>query len=148
MDTKTAAAPTAEGRSKVPERVHAPASLARSEMFPRHPTGYLQRAAGNQITARLLRAPAIQPKLTVNRPDDAYEREADQVADEVMRMPDPSPGVPSRATPGVQRMCADCEEEVHRTPDVRLRVAPVVSRMCHACASEQHDQAEGGPVSD
>jgi hypothetical protein len=115
-------------------------------MFPRHPMGHLQRAAGNHITARLLRAHAIQPKLTVNRPDDEYEREADRVADEVMRMPDPSP-LASRATPGVQRMCADCEEELHRKPDVKLRVAPVVSRTCHACAREQHDQAEG-PVSD
>lgn len=32
----------------------------------------------------------IQPKLTVNEPGDASEREADRVADEVMRMPEPS----------------------------------------------------------
>ncbi len=34
-------------------------------------------------------APAIQPKLTVGSPDDAYEEEADRVADRVMRMPEP-----------------------------------------------------------
>jgi hypothetical protein len=32
---------------------------------------------------------SIQPKLTVSQPDDPYEREADRVADEVMRMSDP-----------------------------------------------------------
>ncbi|HEX8167995.1 MAG TPA: DUF4157 domain-containing protein [Beijerinckiaceae bacterium] len=44
---------------------------------------------------------AIQPKLTVNTPGDAHEQEADRVADEVMRMPEPghSPerGRPTRA---------------------------------------------------
>jgi hypothetical protein len=32
----------------------------------------------------------IQPKLTVSEPDDESEREADRVADQVMRMPEPS----------------------------------------------------------
>lgn len=31
----------------------------------------------------------IQPKLTIGQPNDKYEQEADRVADEVMRMPDP-----------------------------------------------------------
>src|SRR5712692_9876434 len=30
---------------------------------------------------------SIQPKLTVSQPDDPYERDADQIADRVMRMP-------------------------------------------------------------
>jgi hypothetical protein len=34
-------------------------------------------------------APVIQPKLIIGRPDDKYEKEADRVADEVMRMPEP-----------------------------------------------------------
>src|SRR5262245_38287270 len=36
----------------------------------------------------LLRGP-IQAKLTVNRPGDTHEQEADRVADQVMRMPEP-----------------------------------------------------------
>jgi Domain of unknown function (DUF4157) len=49
---------------------------------------------------------SIQPKLEVGEPGDALEKEADQVADRVMRMPDP------RAVGGVlQRKCAGCEEE-------------------------------------
>lgn len=38
----------------------------------------------------------IQPKLTINTPQDIYEQEADRVADQVMRMPEPQP----------QRACA------------------------------------------
>ena len=33
--------------------------------------------------------PLLQPKLVVGRPDDKYEQEADRVADQVMRMPEP-----------------------------------------------------------
>jgi hypothetical protein len=33
---------------------------------------------------------SVQPKLEIGAPDDEYEREADRVADQVMRMPDPS----------------------------------------------------------
>ncbi len=58
--------------------------------------------------------PVVQPKLTINQPNDEYEREADAMADKVMRMPDPS--VNSNlffkpAAPSIQRKCAHCEEE-------------------------------------
>jgi hypothetical protein len=45
-----------------------------------------------QVPVRqVLRSPRPQPKLTVSRPGDASEREADQVADHVMRLPGPAP---------------------------------------------------------
>ncbi len=62
-----------------------------------------------------------QAKLTVGAPDDAFEKEADQVADHVMRMPEP----------GVQRMCSECEEER-------------VQRMCTECEEELHAKEEPG----
>jgi hypothetical protein len=82
----------------------------------------LHKTIGNQAVLRMLShsGPAIQAKLTVNRPGDQYEQEADHVADQVMRMPDSdfaarwSPA--SVATPLVQRACAcggsgtECEE--------------------------------------
>jgi Domain of unknown function (DUF4157) len=40
--------------------------------------------------------PCPQPKLTINQPNDRYEQEADRVADQVMRMPQPT----------LQRKCA------------------------------------------
>jgi outer membrane protein OmpA-like peptidoglycan-associated protein len=49
----------------------------------------------------------IQAKLTIGQPDDVYEQEADRVADQVMRMPDPTP-IPALS---LQRRCAACEEE-------------------------------------
>jgi hypothetical protein len=73
------------------------------------------------------RRPPIQSKLTVSQPDDAYEQEADRVAESVMRMPEaslsgaqPLPSgrprvaacpVGERITPWVQRQTAGAEEE-------------------------------------
>lgn len=50
----------------------------------------------------------IQRKLTISAPGDTFEREADDVADRVMRMVEPSPisSVPA----AIQRKCAPCEE--------------------------------------
>lgn len=49
-----------------------------------------QQTLGNRAVQRLLRSETIQAKLTVNAPDDKYEREADRVADSVSRMPETS----------------------------------------------------------
>jgi hypothetical protein len=62
------------------------------------------------------RSTAIQAKLTVSQPGDAHEREADRIADVVMRMPvsdeTGTDGVRSTAAPGtLQRRCAECENE-------------------------------------
>ncbi|MBV7337528.1 DUF4157 domain-containing protein [Chloroflexi bacterium TSY] len=54
----------------------------------------LQRTIGNRAVGRLLQA-----KLTVSRPDDKAEREADQVADQVLRMPEPIQRFPRRHPP-------------------------------------------------
>jgi hypothetical protein len=72
----------------------------------------LQRAYGNQAVLRMLERsrPAIQPKLVVNEPGDAYEQEADRVAEQVMRMPAPELSI-AAAPPQVSRKCAACEEE-------------------------------------
>lgn len=57
---------------------------------------------------------SIQPKLTVSQPDDPYEREADRVAGEVMRMGDPmmsGGGVMRSPQDNIHRQCDDCEDE-------------------------------------
>ena len=46
---------------------------------------HLQQAKVRHI----LRGPTLQPKLTIGQPNDKYEQEADRVADQVMRMPEP-----------------------------------------------------------
>jgi hypothetical protein len=68
---------------------------------------HLQRTVGNQAVQRLVGSKNInsargfefakigmlQPKLKISQPGDAYEQEADKVADQVMRMPDSSDSV-------------------------------------------------------
>lgn len=111
--------------------------------------GLYPRPAPGRVRSRparireILHRPRPQAKLTVGPPDDVYEREADRVADQVMRMPAPGDGV-RRWAPGprrgslqrtcaecrkesVQRMCAECEEER-------------VQRTCTECEDEMHRQ--------
>src|SRR5262245_60918645 len=57
------------------------------------PVGLVQQL-GNQGLQSLLRARLMQAKLTVGHPQDSYEREADCVADQVMRMPSPMASPP------------------------------------------------------
>ncbi len=50
----------------------------------------------------------IQAKLTIGQPNDQYEQEADRVAEQLMRMPEPR----------IQRRCPKCKEELRRQPMV------------------------------
>jgi|GEM_PF-2808469 len=79
--------------------------------------------ASTSFSDRGGRTPFFQPKLNVNTPGDAHEREADAVADQVMRMPAfvPSAGkqgaapivqrMPLTPVSGIMRKCAGCEEK-------------------------------------
>lgn len=78
-------------------RTHLARTRAPSPRFPAAAAPSRARPEVRQV----LHAPRPQAKLTVGAPDDAFEREADEVADQVMRMPEPT----------VQRMCAECKEE-------------------------------------
>jgi hypothetical protein len=94
-----------------------------------HPILQLQRKIGNQAVQRLLNSGGIQAKLQISQPRDAYEQEADRVADQVMRMPDPR----------VQRTCA--ASEAGATP-CRSCGGKAASGQCKA---DHENQAE--PVS-
>ena len=65
---------------------------------PVDPLLQLQQTIGNQAVQRLLRSRTIQAKLAISQPGDVYEREADRVAEHVMRMPEPV----------IQRTCSAC----------------------------------------
>lgn len=69
-----------------------------------------QFTSSNQQMQRLLQTRGIQPKLIVNLSGDPFEQEADRVAEQVMRMPEPNVGTP----PCIQRICSNCEKELHR----------------------------------
>ncbi|MEX6688155.1 DUF4157 domain-containing protein [Danxiaibacter flavus] len=71
----------------------------------------------------------IQPKLSVNQPNDAYEREADAIADKVISMNEQSSLQPLNFlhSPGsAQRKCSACEEEEKN-----------VQRKCAHCEEEE-----------
>jgi hypothetical protein len=79
----------------------------------------LQAAQNNQAktTANLPKSKLsqlVQPKLEINSPGDAYEHEADAMADKVARMGNtqtPVKPVTGLIGSSVQRKCSDCEEE-------------------------------------
>lgn len=62
------------------------AAVAPQVSFPYHPVHSLQRSLGNQGTRRALTTGMLQPKLRVGAPDDIYEKEADEVAEQVMSL--------------------------------------------------------------
>jgi hypothetical protein len=77
----------------------------------------LHHCIGNQAVQRLYEAGMIQAKLTIGRPDDVYEQEADKTAETIMAMPDISAGQTSDVS-AVQRKagcpfakCSSCQDE-------------------------------------
>jgi hypothetical protein len=74
-----------------------PRRTTKKDSFAEHPIAAhihtLQRSAGNAAVQNMIRTRALQTKLKISSPDDEYEKEADAVADAVMRMPDPPSAV-------------------------------------------------------
>ena len=72
-------------------RGHSGRQESHSDLRKRNqPLPELQRVHGNRTVQRLVKErlqPTLQSKLAVGRPDDRYEREADRVAERVMRTP-------------------------------------------------------------
>lgn len=64
------------------------------------PVSSLHRTVGNQAVRRLYESGEIQAKLKVSQPDDSAEREAEQVAEQIMRMSPTDPSVCSSAVRG------------------------------------------------
>ena len=124
-------ATVAERRPAVASRAHPFAAAVRPIPIART----VQQRLGNrgtqafaaQVVARL-GAPAATSttgtaagQLSISQPGDAHEREADRMADVVMRMPDSdvqSPMSAAKSTPSVQRLCADCDEGLSRRAHV------------------------------
>jgi hypothetical protein len=85
-------APAAKTQAASPQRADPQRASLRQGPAASSPTRpaitRLQRAAGNRAVYRMLGA-VVQPKLTMGPVDDEYEREAERVAQTVMRMPAP-----------------------------------------------------------
>jgi hypothetical protein len=107
----------AADRAKSPQAAKASRSVASAA-----PASRWQALHGHMGNARL--ATMLQLKLTVSPPDDVYEQEADRVADEVMRMPEPADDQAASsgtcARPRIQRLCPECEEGLQLPEDETL----------------------------
>ena len=90
---------------------------AHSDVQRAHLVIQLQRSYGNAYVQRLLSSRTVQAKLTVNPPDDVYEREADRVADaasEIQRQPmeEEEEMLQPKAASEIQRQPIEEEEEM------------------------------------
>jgi hypothetical protein len=92
--------------------------------------------------------PLIQPKLVVNTPGDEYEKEADAIAEKVMRMPDGGiEGVQAVPTLQVQRKCTSCgkEEKVEQEEmkeEENASPQKMIMRKCTICGEDDPDEKE------
>lgn len=115
---------------------------------PAHPLLQLQRALGNQAFGRF-----IQAKLKINQPGDVYEQEADRVANEVMRMPEPVSPIASHGAPAnIQRKCTECaggeslcprcaeEEQRVQTKPLAESITPLVQLQLAEEPEEQEEE--------
>jgi hypothetical protein len=108
-----------------------------------------QQALGNQAVQRLAQScpvfpsrcpfggvchtcPArVQAKLKIGKPGDKYEQEADRVAEQVMRMPEPRT---------IQRACPECEEEeTLQTKPLASQITPLVQRQVEPKEEEEEE---------
>ena len=92
------------------------------------PSLHLQKARVRHI----LRGPTLQPKLTIGQPNDKHEQEADRVAEQVTRMPEPQ----------VQRQPLEEEEEEIQTKPLAEQITPLVQRQAEE--EEETIQAKEG----
>lgn len=111
-------------------KAHASRRVRAPSIHPAGPTLRAQRAEIRQI----LRTPQVQPKLTIGQPGDRYEQEADRVANQVMRMPEPH----------IQRVCTECEEELDGQKLHRQTLEPEEEEEKNLQSMELRRQPEAG----
>jgi hypothetical protein len=128
-----------------PQRTEAQRPSLRSALStPSAALTQLQRAVGNCAMHRMLRA-AVQPKLTVGPADDEYEREADRVAESVMRMPAPPADGEDTIRPLIAPTASSVtrllqrEEEEDQEDEEAVSATGALQRLCTEC-QEEHDQ--------
>ncbi len=93
-------------------------AVRKARPYVHHPIGPVQLAQRAEIR-RILRSTGAQAKLTVGQPNDKYEQEADRVADQVMRMPEPK----------LQRQSEpEEEEETLQTKPLANQITPLLQR--------------------
>ena len=85
--------------------------------------------------------PLVQPELTVGRPNDRYEQEADRVADLVMRMPEPR--LQRQIEPEEQE-----EEEALQVKPLVSQITPLVQRQVKPEEEEEEEPVQAKQIED
>ncbi len=102
-----------------------------AELPPLHPLLQLQRNIGNQAVLSLLRSGAIQAKLAVGSVDDPEEKQADEIADTVMRKPSGAATAGCTCAAGGE-MCEECRKKeadpIGGPPMVRRRATTTAAQ--------------------
>ena len=116
-------------------------------MTPQDSIIHLQQTIGNQAVQRLMRSNSrngtvrtrIQPKLKVSQPRDAYEQEADRVAEQVMRMSDPTHiGTTVSIEKGrINCKCSSCKTKKGKEEEEKLKISRKASTMFNSETSEE-----------
>jgi hypothetical protein len=112
----------------------------------------LQHAVGNQAVTQMLAAQAVQTKLSVGTPGDRFEQEAESIANAVIsgRSADAPSVQHTTSSEGVQRLCAECEEEetLRRAPadESTAQEANATTETAPAAASETAEIAPTEPA--
>jgi hypothetical protein len=102
----------------------------------------------------------IQTKLKISEPGDKYEQEADQIADEVMRMPEPSVSklsqIQTKTTPkpsftpvktGLLQRKGESIQAAHQSIAARLQRQSVIDDPIHQPIIENFRREQGLPLS-
>lgn len=130
-ETDMHTSPHKAGPTRAAKQASPPARQPTQQPAPLSPELALHRALGNRSYGQYLQA-----KLTVNRPGDLYEQEADRVAEQVMRMPEP---VIQRAC-DCDGTCASCqEEETSQRQPTAEPITPLMQRQEALEPNEERD---------
>ncbi len=78
-------------------------------------------------------SPVVQKKMSVGSENDSYEVEADNIAEKVMRMPEPTTQNVSQTGALIQRKCSTCgEEEKIQKKALAENITPLIQRSSHS----------------
>ncbi|MEA1867180.1 MAG: DUF4157 domain-containing protein [Thermodesulfobacteriota bacterium] len=119
-------AKTPEAKSNKPASKSQGTDFSQSTRSPVDHIMFLQRTIGNQAVQRLFKSGAIQAKLKIGQPNDIYEQEADRVADEVMRMPEPA--IQPKPTYPLTNDSSCGDEEPIQSKPLTSKITPLVQR--------------------
>ena len=116
-------------------------SQTKNKNLPVEQILHLQRTIGNRAVNQLIQSGTIQAKLTIGKPNDIYEKEADQVADRVMSMKDRSL-VDGDSSLAQRETAGEEEKEEVQTKPLAEQITPLIQRQAEVEEEEEPVQTK------